>query len=264
MPKSNKDKKRLRSSEAEEGSSTPGETKEKRSKIEMTTLSQHDSALLMSMNEQIKKLDLLEALLQDVNDLKAAMNMNNSLIEDLTKENKALKATVNTLKSTTEEIQSENKRIKSEILDLKCRSMRNNIVIMGLNEEEKETYLGTENLVKTFLIQNLKMSDEQVKGISIERAHRFGRKIPQKSRPIVAKLFDHKMKMAILQRGRELKDTPFSVNDQFPPEILERRRILYPILKQRRAQNLKTRLVVDRLYVNDQLFRDSSVTPWLF
>lgn len=263
MPNS-KRKNPVSSCESEEGNSTFSETKEKRPRNKMSTLSQHDSELLLSMSKQVKKLDLLEGLIRDVTDLKAAVNLNNNLIEELSKENKSLKMTVNNLTLTTEEIQKENKRIKSELLDLKCRSMRNNIVIMGLNEEENETYLGTERLVKQFMKQNLKMSDEQVQGISVERAHRFGRRIPSKPRPIVAKLSDHKMKMSVLQRGKELKGTLLSVNDQFPPEIIERRRILYPIFKQRKAQNIKTRLVVDKLYVNDQLFRDSSITPWLF
>ncbi|XP_065325883.1 NLR family CARD domain-containing protein 3-like [Pelmatolapia mariae] len=45
-------------------------------------------------------------------------------------------------------------------------------------------------------------------------------------RPIVAKFGHFKQKEQVKSRGRELKGTDFSVNDQFPREILERRRVL--------------------------------------
>ena len=52
--------------------------------------------------------------------------------------NKALKMNIKELKTTTSSIQRENKQLNNAVLELKCRSMRNNIVISGLEEDEKE------------------------------------------------------------------------------------------------------------------------------
>lgn len=161
-------------------------------------------------------------------------------------------------------LSNENKQMKAEILDLKFRSMRNNIVIMGIKEEDIENYNVTENLVKQFMKKELKMSEEQAAEATIERAHRLGRKKdPKKPRPVVVSFLNFKTKMDVLEHGRELKGTQFSKYEQFPRKIMERRRILYSLMKTNRAQNIKVHLIVDKLYINNQLYRDSKVTPWL-
>ena len=53
------------------------------------------------------------------------------------------------------------------------------------------------------------------------------------------------------------------MNDQFPKEIQERRRILVPIMKQFREKGKRATLSVDRLYVDGKLYLDRNVTTWL-
>ena len=54
------------------------------------------------------------------------------------------------------------------------------------------------------------------------------------------------------------------MNDQFPREMMERRKILFPIRKQFMEDKKKAVISVDRLYVGGQLYRDSEKTPWLY
>ena len=106
-----------------------------------------------------------------------------------------------------------------------------------------------------FMKRNLKMmdeQDEQVETIDFQRAHRFGGRTEGRPRPIVAMLPHYEMKIAFLQQGRELKNSPFSINEQFPHEIVERRRALYPTFKRLWAEKQNVCLVVDKLYVNNQ------------
>jgi hypothetical protein len=58
--------------------------------------------------------------------------------------------------------------------------------------------------------------------MDFQRAHRFGKVTIDKPRPIVACLSHFKMKLAIMGRGRELKDSPLGLNDQYPKEIMDR------------------------------------------
>ncbi len=83
-------------------------------------------------------------------------------------------------------------------------------------------------------------------------------------RPIVAKFGYFKQKEQVKSRGRELKGTDFSVNDQFPKEILERRKILFPIRRSLIQKGSRAVIAVDRLYVDGQLYRNLSTTPWLY
>lgn len=50
------------------------------------------------------------------------------------------------------------------------------------------------------------------------------------------------------------------MNDQFLKEIAERRKVLYPIFKENRLKGKRVALVVDKLYIDNQLFRDTKTT----
>ncbi|CAL8269707.1 unnamed protein product [Arctogadus glacialis] len=85
--------------------------------------------------------------------------------------------------------------------------MRNNIVISGLEEDEKEDSTITEQKVKTFLKVSLKMPAADLAVMDFQRAHRFG--------------------------------------------------------KEKRKEKQKVKLVVDKLYVNNELYKDPTKIDWL-
>ncbi|KAL0194887.1 hypothetical protein M9458_008459, partial [Cirrhinus mrigala] len=96
--------------------------------------------------------------------------------------------------------------------------MRDNLVFSGIPESAEED---AEATVKSFIKTYLKLPEDTVENICFERVHRLGAKKPgtPRPRPIVAKFGYFKQK-------EQLKGTDFSVNDQFPKEILERRKVL--------------------------------------
>lgn len=63
--------------------------------------------------------------------------------------------------------------MKAETLDFKWQSMRNNIVIMRIKEENIENYPVIKNFVKQFMKKELKMSEEQAAEAIIERSCGF-------------------------------------------------------------------------------------------
>lgn len=71
------------------------------------------------------------------------------------------------------------------------------------------------------------------------------------------------MKMSIMRRGKELCDTKFSISDQYPPEILRRRRLLHPTMTEARKNDKKVRLVIDKLYIDGKLYSNPELTYWL-
>ncbi|XP_037115453.1 uncharacterized protein LOC119127540 [Syngnathus acus] len=206
------------------------------------------SESITSIKLQLKKLDLLEQLTTDVKELKHSVEFNNSLIEVLKADNSSLRTEVNHLKHLTAELQRDKVNKANSILDLQCRSMRDNIIIHGLTETKDETHRRSEELVKTFLVNELKMKPEDVGAVRFSRVHRLGRTRTDQQRrlrPIVAKVVDSKMKSAVMSRGRELKGSNYSISDQFPPEIMNRWRLLHPIMAEARKAKKTARLFID-------------------
>ena len=107
-----------------------------------------------------------------------------------------------------------------------------------------------ENVLK---IENPKASNQ------IEQAHRIGNQAAGKICPIVAKfvLSGHKTIVKSALSGVDLNTPPyngtFKVNDQFPPEVISRRRELIPKLIEERKKGNKATLVRDKLFVNNKL-----------
>ncbi len=247
----------------------------KRSRDQLSSSDHEDSSIsadllriresMDKMEKQLKKLDLLKKLTDDVEDLKQAMDFNNSLIEVLKQDNASLRIEVNTLKKLTTELQQKNHKMSNDILKMQSRSMRDNIIIHGLPETNKETYQSTEQLVKSFMKDSLKMEEREVDALRFSRVHRVGQAEAsrQKSCPIVAKVVDTKMKMSIMGRGKELRGTNYSISDQYPPEILRRHRLLHPVMTEARKNNKKTRLVIDKLYIDGKLYSNPEITYWL-
>ncbi|CAL9707674.1 unnamed protein product [Knipowitschia caucasica] len=231
----------------------------------LTTEMQSIKDALDGVNSKLQKLDMLNQLSEDVKDMKQSLEFYIAMVDVLKQENASLRLEVNNLKHLTTELQGNTTKMSESILDLQSRSMRDNIIIHGVHEIVKEAYQVTEQLVKKFMTEQLKMEQTVVQNIQFARAHRIGKPkgAKDKPRPIVAKLAVSKDKSTIMARGRELKGSTFSITDQFPPEIMKRRRLLYPVMSEARKNDKKTRLIVDKLYIDGALYRKSQITYWL-
>ncbi|KAK7877018.1 hypothetical protein WMY93_032275 [Mugilogobius chulae] len=221
-----------------------------------------------SIQQQLTQLDVLKKLNEDVTDLKSSLDFHIALVEVLKADNASLRIEVNKLKSLTAQLQQDSTSTQNHILDLQCRSMRDNFIIHGLPEQQKESYEITDNLVKHFFKTNLKMEDNVVQQIHLARAHRLGRPVQQREgtprgRPIVAKLLDPRHKAIIMGKARELRGSGLALSDQFPPEIMRRRKLLQPALTEARSAGKKARLSIDKLYIDGNLYRNSKITYWL-
>ncbi|XP_061587527.1 NACHT, LRR and PYD domains-containing protein 3-like [Cololabis saira] len=136
-------------------------------------------------------------------------------------------------------------------------------VFSGIPEKPDED---PEAAVHDFIRNHLKLPEDMANSITFHRVHRLGgrRSEAQRPRPIVAKFEHFKQKELVRRRGPQLRGLPFSVNDQFPREILDRRRVLFPVRRRLISEGCRAVITVDRLYVNGELYRNPNITPWLF
>ena len=220
--------------------------------------SAEEVSLMTSIN---KKLDILIPLHQEVKEITRSLEFAHEHIMTLQTANKELHSSVQILTDQMQKITAENKLLKETVLDLQTRSMRDNLIFSGLPEANNEN---TESVVKNFMKTQLKIPPETLQSITFHRIHRFGKSTNTSHRPIVAKFEHFQDKVLVKSKGKELKGTNFGLNEQYPREINERRKVLYPIMKEHRSKNIRTSLIVDKLYINGQLFKDSKITPWLF
>ncbi|KAK3101321.1 hypothetical protein FSP39_002677 [Pinctada imbricata] len=143
-------------------------------------------------------------------------------------------------------LQEENGELHESLLEMKCRSMKYNLLFSGIAEADGEN---CENVLKKFLQDELQIEKE----IPFANVHRVGKKVSGKCRAIVAKFIYNKDLVSVKVAAKRLKGKKFWINEQYPPEIEERRRKLYPIAKQERMKKSKVVLVRDKLYVNGKL-----------
>ena len=168
-------------------------------------------------------------------------------------------------------LQSENKTLHERLLKLEYHQRRNNIQMDGIMEESNESTKDCYNKVMaelTKLFQDdvneegeiVKSAKVKAEEIVINRIHRNGRPIPGQSRPILFNLQWYGDKEYIMREKKKLRDGIY-VNEDFPPEIQERRRILRPILKKGIRGNYKGKISLsyDKLIVNGKAYTASNL-----
>ena len=120
-------------------------------------------------NAKVKDLKELESR---VADMATNFSQMKESFEFLSRENNDLKEQVKALKKQLEltnglvtKAQTQIVSQKEKILDLQTRSMRDNIVIQGIGESERESWAETEKKVVEFLKKELKMNNANEKMI---------------------------------------------------------------------------------------------------
>ena len=95
---------------------------------------------------------------------------------------------------------------------------------------EGKDAVGTIDVLCEFLHDVLGFGDPKI-NMEFERVHRIGKSGRRKPRPILARFLRYQDRETVLRAGFELKDTEYMILQDFPQEIIERRRV--PVHKSR-------------------------------
>ncbi|XP_053381981.1 uncharacterized protein LOC128551589 [Mercenaria mercenaria] len=139
--------------------------------------------------------------------------------------------------------------------------MRNNLIFGNIAESSDESPVQTEAKLREFMTDKLKMAADLVDQIKFERVHRMKRntvRSDQSRRPrnIVAKFTLFKDREIVRRLKSKLEGTNFYLHEQYPPEIMERRKKLIPKLKAAKREGKSAWISYDTLYVNGVPVRD--------
>ena len=100
--------------------------------------------------------------------------------------------------------------LKEAVLDLKCRSMKNNLVFTGLGGETNKE--DTERKLRNFIFHELGLEHH----IEFGNVHRFGRFQSGKDRPIVARFIYQGDLVCVKKSAYKLKGKPYGIHEQYP------------------------------------------------
>lgn len=165
------------------------------------------------------------------------------------------------IKAALNDLREENEDLRDKLLDQQCRSMKYNLVFNGIIEDAHEN---TENVIRSFIHQELRIHHR----LEFANVHRFGSGAPTgrnrnaRRRPIVARFIYHRDLEMVISNAYRLKGTNFTIKRQFPEAIEQARRSLYPVLKEKRDQGHRVKLVKDILYVDGLVYNEETDSTW--
>ena len=156
------------------------------------------------------------------------------------------------------ELQNKYKQLHERLISFESQSRRDNLLIDGIAESgQKESPADCLRLVKNFFDKKLKL--QNVEDIRIVRCHRLGHPPSTRSnsgpkarpRTIIVKFHWYGDRESVWANRKQLKQTKFYLSEDFPKEIVDRRKTLTPIMHAAWRQNLTAFLVVDKLHIID-------------
>jgi hypothetical protein len=124
--------------------------------------------------------------------------------------------------------------------------MKSNLIFNGLKEIRNED---TEDMIRQFLKDEFGFGER----VEMSAVHRFGKK-KDGIRPIVVRFLSMKNLKYILKPAYRLRNTRFSIRQQFPAEIEKNRRKLYPVMREAKRKKKQVTLVRDQLYIDNKLY----------
>ena len=140
--------------------------------------------------------------------------------------------------------------LKDTMSYLQSQSMRNNLIFGGLFESQYEKNEETEAKLRSFMNEKLQIAQDVVDNLKFERVHRIGEHIPNKTRKIVCKFNMFPEREMVRRQRVKLEGTNFFLHEQFPPEVIEKRKKLIPKLKEANQNGKRAWISYDSLYID--------------
>ena len=230
----------------------------KQIKLSITKLDQIEKTV-NSINKKVSDLETkVNAMEPRVNEVEKACSFISCENDDRKKElDKAkneiygLKHECNSLKTGAGALREKNVALEAKVIDLETRSMRENLLFYGIPERGQNEHC--EDLVKQVCEETLELNG--ARHYTFDRVHRIGAHSNNKIRPIVAKFHYYKEREIVREKAYEkaedLKKINVGIGKQWPAEVRETRRVLFPIMQREKSQGKAVKMVKDKLFVNN-------------
>ena len=203
----------------------------------------------------------MEDIQNELHALAESQNFTHAEVKRATEIAEEARSEVMALKTECVSLKRENTILHDKLLQIESQSRRINLLFYGFPEERNETPAILRQKISSVL-EKINIDPNTRK----ERLPHFGpppsyRKTQSSSqgRPIIFKWFSYVDREFIWNNKYRLAGTDYFVREDFPDEIQNNRRQLYPIMRTAIRQGQKAVLSVDKLIINSQVYRVSNL-----
>ena len=153
-------------------------------------------------------------------------------------------------------LKEENRSIREQSLRQELYSRRDNLIVNGVLDRQQETPEQCKLALHTFFQQQLNFSQQSARNIRFVRCHRMGKYMEGKARPIIMRFYNFDERQSVWFSCNKLKGKPYNMSEDYPRDIVFRRRYLYPIFKLAKdsGEYQSVYLKLDELYINNQRY----------
>lgn len=146
-----------------------------------------------------------------------------------------------------EELQQLNSQLEKKISELENSQRKKNLLIFGINEDEREYGEETYSAVRTVCRELFEVDTDG----HIEEVYRVGK---GKFRPILVKFQNLRTKEMIMNRVKNSRGTKLRFVNDLSYEVRRRRKLLLPYLKTARSKGHFAIMIDDKLKINDKVY----------
>ena len=140
---------------------------------------------------------------------------------------------------------------REELLQQKARSMKKNLLFYNLAESRGED---VRKVLNEFFMNQLMMPQDLIDSLVIENTHRMGKVNSRRSRPIIVCFGSIQDKIKILRHTKNMDSSQkYSVVEQLPPELNERKRKLWPQYKKAKEESKAAKWFGEKLMVDNKM-----------
>lgn len=192
------------------------------------------------MMEEVRQ--MFKKLQTDINDTKDSLkDMETNITKNI---NNNINETVGNLQLKIEHLEQITEYQEMRLDSLERTQRQRNVVLFGVMEEERGYGDLTHKILK-ILNENMGV---QCTLLEIQALRRIGRK-GAKTRPVILTLTTLGRKIEILKKWKNLQNTDYTIAEDYPPKILEKRKALYEQAKVEKDKGNKVLIKYDRLVI---------------
>ncbi|KAL9968770.1 hypothetical protein ACROYT_G020892 [Oculina patagonica] len=179
-----------------------------------------------TLNNLCSKMATVES---DVSKLKDGARVTDGKLEKMDNGLQWMNTEVEDLKLKITLLETAKKDLHTQQLYAEAYSRRENLKFFGLAERETKSssnsseVINTRNILFEFLEKRLGLENPE-KEIELQRVHRIGKPTAGKTRPIIARFLRFQDREMVLKASFRLQDPEIKVLEDYPQEIIERRR----------------------------------------
>lgn len=190
--------------------------------------------------EEIRNMFL--KLQSDVNETKTSLKeMENSITTNITMN---MQEMFGNLQMKLQDLELKNQAQERRLDVIERTQRQRNVVIFGLEEEER-SYNDLSSKIMYVINEIMQIKCETYEIQAIRRIGKKGEKI----RPVVLTLTTLGRKIEIQKNWKTLKNTKYSISEDFPPKILEIRKALYEQAKKEKENGNRVIIKYDKLVI---------------